>query len=216
MSDRLGIYRGKRRTGRTPEPFDDSTADTDGRRFVIQHHDASSDHYDFRLEHDGVLLSWAVPKGPSTDPRDKRLAIRTEDHPLGYADFEGVIPEGEYGAGPVIVWDAGSWEPAADDADDTQETRRRRVSKALDAGHLRFRLDGHKLAGGYVLQRFEGEDQWLLIKVDDDEADARRNPTSTQPESVLSGRTLSQVDDEADQTGDDHRARGSDASDGGG
>lgn len=198
MSERLDTYRRKRRAGETPEPFDDPSAgDPNGRRFVIQHHLASSDHYDFRLEHDGVLLSWAVPKGPSTDPREKRLAVRTEDHPVSYADFEGLIPAGEYGAGPVIVWDAGTWTPAAQEREpDTAATaagRRRLVDEALENGHLRFWIDATKLSGGYVLQRFEGEDQWLLIKVDDGEADARRNPTSTEPESVLTGRTPEQV-----------------------
>lgn len=158
--------------------------------FVIQEHDATSHHYDFRLEANGVLKSWAVPKGLSTDPRVKRLAIRTEDHPLDYADFEGVIPEGEYGAGTVIVWDRGHFENVT-----VQDDTLIPFDKALDRGHLVVRLAGKKLAGAYALQRIESGDdeQWLVIKVDDDAADARRNPVSTERESVKSGKTLEQV-----------------------
>ncbi len=192
MSGRLDEYRAKRDFDRTDEPS--GTAEVppaDGpRRFVIQHHDASSEHYDFRLEDSGVLLSWAVPKGPSTDPRDKRLAVRTEDHPLDYIDFEGTIPAGEYGGGAVIVWDIGTWEHLAGDDDGAPVS----VADAVEQGHLSFRLTGRKLTGGYTLQRFRPADgQWLLIKRDDDDADARRRPTSTQPESVLSGYTVGQV-----------------------
>jgi DNA ligase D-like protein (predicted 3'-phosphoesterase) len=158
--------------------------------FVVQEHDASSHHYDFRIEVDGALKSWAVPKGPSTDPREKRLAIPTEDHPLDYADFEGVIPEGEYGAGTVLVWDTGPYENLTES--DGEEVP---LPKALEDGHAIVRLHGKKLKGGYVLQRTSGgkDEKWLLIKEDDDDADARRNPASTQRESVLSGRTLAQV-----------------------
>jgi DNA ligase D-like protein (predicted 3'-phosphoesterase) len=159
-------------------------------RFVIQEHDASSHHYDFRLEVGGALKSWAVPKGPSTDPREKRLALPTDDHPLDYADFEGVIPEGEYGAGTVLVWDTGPYENATES--DGEEVP---LDKALEDGHAVVRLHGKKLQGGYILQRTSGgkDEKWLLIKADDDEADARRNPVSTEPKSVSSGRTLAQV-----------------------
>lgn len=152
-------------------------------RFVIHKHAASTVHYDFRLEVDGVLRSWAVPKGPSTDPRQKRLAVQVDDHSLGYADYEGVIAEGSYGAGPVIVWDEGTYR-SLDEA--------RSMTAALDDGHGAFWLDGHKLRGGWTLQRIRtgSKPQWLLIKRRDEEADARRNPTSTQPESVKSGRTV--------------------------
>ncbi len=154
-------------------------------RFVIQHHAASTDHYDFRLEIDGVLASWAVPKGPSTNPKDKRMARRTEDHPMEYEDFEGVIPEGEYGAGRVIVWDRGTY---------TNEGKHD-IADALKRGHLSFRLDGEKLRGGYALTRFRtGKDEaWLLVKKSDEDADARRKPVRSQPESVLSGRTLDEL-----------------------
>jgi DNA ligase D-like protein (predicted 3'-phosphoesterase) len=153
--------------------------------FVIQKHAATALHYDFRLESDGVLLSWAVPKGPSTDPRDKRLAMRVEDHPISYADFEGVIPKGEYGGGQVIVWDIGTYERLDDSVP---------MSEQLEKGHVTIRLEGKKIQGGYSLRRWgsdkRGREKWLLVKMDDAEADRRRNPTSTQPESVLTGRTI--------------------------
>ena len=154
-------------------------------RFVIHEHDASTLHYDFRLEVDGVLRSWAVPKGPSTDPRDKRLAMQVEDHSLAYGDFEGVIGDG-YGAGTVIVWDAGSYRNLDEE---------RSMAQALEDGHAKFWLDGHKLTGGWTLQRTRGgaKPKWLLIKRRDEGADARRNPQSSQPESVKSGRTIEQV-----------------------
>jgi len=165
--------------------------------FVIQKHDASSLHYDFRIEAGDALASWAVPKGLSTDPEDKRLAIRTDDHDLDYADFEGVIPPSEYGAGTVIVWDAGHYENETEEDSDPVD-----IGDALDNGHVVIRLHGEKLSGGYVLQRIQkdGDDeQWLVIKTDDDEADARRNPVSTQPESVKTGRTIEQVADEEEK-----------------
>ena len=167
--------------------------------FVIQKHDASSLHYDLRLEVDGVLKSWAVPKGPSTDPRDKRLATPTEDHPLEYADFEGLIPEDQYGAGTVIVWDTGTYANLTEDNGDEVP-----AGRALENGHLVVDLRGRKIRGGYVLQRMGKDDgaDWLLIKMDDDEADARRNPTSTEPKSVLSGRTIEEVAKE-EQAGDE-------------
>jgi DNA ligase D-like protein (predicted 3'-phosphoesterase) len=153
-------------------------------RFVIQKHAASSLHYDFRLEAGGALKSWAVPKGPSTDPRDKRLAMPVEDHALDYGDFEGVIGEG-YGAGAVIVWDTGPYRNLGDVP----------IEDALEQGHATFWLDGQKLKGAWSLRRIaEGKDErWLLVKKKDEEADARRNPVSTQPESVVSGRTIEQV-----------------------
>jgi DNA ligase D-like protein (predicted 3'-phosphoesterase) len=151
-------------------------------RFVIQQHAATSMHFDFRLEVAGTFKSWAVPKGPSTDPRHKRLAMAVDDHALSWGDFEGLIPEGEYGAGPVIVWDRGSYRNLRDEA----------MEEALANGHLSFWLEGEKLRGGWSLRRTGGR-QWLLVKRRDDGADARRNPVSTQPESVLSGRTIEQV-----------------------
>lgn len=163
-------------------------------RFVVQEHDASTHHFDLRLEVEGVLRSWAVPKGPSTDPREKRLAVPTEDHPLAYADFEGVIAEGEYGAGTVLVWDTGTYRTRKED-DEGNETP---MADQLTDGHATFWLEGEKLIGGYALTRVAtGDDErWLLVKMADEEADARRNPVSTEPESVTTGRTLEEVAEE--------------------
>lgn len=188
-----GSYESKRDFSRTPEPRGRRRRSAGGPVFVIQKHDASSLHYDFRIEVDGALRSWAVPKGPSTDPREKRLAVPTEDHPLEYADFEGVIPEGEYGAGTVLVWDTGRYDNITEKKGSTVP-----IAKALEDGHALVRLHGRKLKGGYALQRI-GKDRdvrWLLIKMDDDEADARRNPVSTEPRSVLSHRTLREIERE--------------------
>ena len=139
-------------------------------------------HYDFRLEAGGVLKSWAVPKGPSLDPRDKRLAMPVPDHSLEWGEFEGVIPEGSYGAGEVIVWDEGHFRNLSEEP----------FEQALEDGHASFWLEGRKLRGGWSLRRIaEGRDErWLLVKRRDEGADARRNPVSTQPESVKSGRTI--------------------------
>ena len=190
--DRLRHYRDRRDFQRSPEPpGQDADADRRGDEpiFVVQEHAASTHHFDLRLEIDGVLKSWAVPKGPSTDPREKRLAVATEDHPLDYADFEGVIPEDEYGGGTVLVWDAGRFRNLKRDDDGDAVP----LSRALDAGHLVVSLGGRKLQGGYSLKRFRDDDQWLLVKTDDEAADARRNPVSTQPRSVLTGRDLDEV-----------------------
>lgn len=179
----LEEYREKRALEASGEPWGGRRRRKGAPRFVIQKHDASRLHYDFRLEAAGVLKSWAVPKGPSTDPRVKRLAMPTEDHPLDYIDFEGVIPEGNYGAGTVVVWDTGNYRNlTADDAGDEVP-----VERAVEAGHVAVWLEGEKLTGGYALTRTPRG--WLLVKMKDEAADARRNPVSTQPESVLSGRT---------------------------
>lgn len=189
--DDLTRYREKRDFDRTPEPDGEGDAEGGSGRFVIQKHDASTLHYDVRLEAAGVLKSWAVPKGPSTDPSEKRLAQPTEDHPTDYLDFEGVIPEDEYGGGTVMVWDTGPYENRTTD-DDGDEVP---VVEAIRRGHVKVWLEGEKLAGGYALTRTGGGDdpRWLLVKVDDDEADARRNPTSTQPDSVKTGRSLEEI-----------------------
>ena len=159
--------------------------------YVIQLHKAKSMHFDFRLEADGLLISWAVPKGPSLDPKEKRLAVRTEDHPLGYANFEGNIPEGEYGAGTVIVWDKGVYENISAKGD-----KELSMSAAIQAGHIRFRLFGKKLKGGYSLiqTKMHGKDKnWLLVKDDDTHADTHRN-LSTNRESVLTGKTIEEIE----------------------
>ncbi len=160
--------------------------------FVIQKHAARTLHYDFRLEVDGVLKSWAVPKGPSTDPRVKRLAVPTEDHPLEYAQFEGAIPGGQYGAGTVLVWDTGTYRNLKEEDPDYEPMS---MADALASGLVAVWLEGHKLRGGYALVRTgRGEDnRWLLIKMKDEGADARRNPVSTQPESVLTGQTTEEI-----------------------
>ena len=190
-ADPLREYRRKRDFGRTPEPSKRGRPRR-APRFVIQKHDASSLHYDFRLEAGGVLKSWAVPKGPSTDPRDKRLAMPTEDHPLSYGDFEGVIPEGEYGAGPVIVWDAGTYRNLTEEGGTKIP-----VEEAVDRGHVKVWLEGTKLRGGWSLRRTaigrSAKAKWLLVKLRDEEADARRRPVSSQPESVITGRTIEDV-----------------------
>ncbi|MDX1619989.1 MAG: DNA polymerase ligase N-terminal domain-containing protein [Nitriliruptorales bacterium] len=205
MSDPLAEYREKRDFSATPEPAgDDAGEGGEQPLFVVQEHQASSHHFDVRLEADGVLKSWAVPKGPSTDPSEKRLAVRTEDHPLDYGDFEGTIPEDEYGGGTVVVWDMGPYRNLTTDDDGDLIP----VASAIEEkGHVRVWLEGKKLRGGYsfVHARIGGdEDNWLLTKEDDEAADARRNPTSTEPESVLSGRTLAEVQaEEADEADGD-------------
>lgn len=188
-SAKLAEYHRKRDFSRTPEPARGRTRSKKP-RFVIQKHAATALHYDFRLEVAGVLKSWAVPKGPSTDPRDKRLAMPTEDHPIGYLDFEGVIPAGQYGGGPVIVWDIGHYENITERNGEPVS-----MEDGLDAGHVSVWLEGRKLEGGYALTRVDmkGREKWILVKRRDEAADARRNPVSTQPESVLSGLTIEQM-----------------------
>lgn len=188
----LKEYRKKRRFDVTPEPAgEEKSAAGRNRRlsfaFVVQKHRATALHYDFRLEWKGVLLSWAVPKGPSLNPADKRLAMAVEDHPLEYAKFEGIIPEGEYGGGTVMVWDKGTWTPESPDVDE-----------ALKKGDLKFRLDGKKLHGSWVLVRTrgryqqEGKTSWLLIKHRDGFA-TEGDVAEEEPRSVVSNRLLVEI-----------------------
>jgi len=188
----LREYRRKRRFARTPEPRGEVAPERPGRErvFVVQKHAASRLHYDFRLELEGVLKSWAVPKGPSLDPADKRLAMHVEDHPLEYGGFEGVIPKGEYGGGTVMLWDRGTWRPEGD------------PHRAYRAGNLKFTLEGEKLRGGWALVRFrdrrqarDDERSWLLIKHDDAEAKPadRYRVVEARPDSVATGRTLDAI-----------------------
>jgi DNA ligase D-like protein (predicted 3'-phosphoesterase) len=153
--------------------------------FVIQKHAATSLHYDFRLEVDGAMRSWAVPKGPSTDPGQRRLAMAVEDHPMSWNEFEGVIGSG-YGAGTVIRWDEGTYRNTSD----------RPMAEALEDGYVRFVLEGHKLRGEWSLRRMSGprdEKSWLLSKRRDPDADPGRDPVRDEPESVLSGLTIEEV-----------------------
>jgi DNA ligase D-like protein (predicted 3'-phosphoesterase) len=199
--DRLKPYRGKRHFDTTDEPRGAGAPSGDEPSFVIQIHEASTTHFDFRLEVDGVLKSWSVPKGPSTDPTDKRLAVPTEDHPLEYQKYEGVIPGGQYGAGAVIVWDRGTYRPHKSEGPDA-------FARALERGHASFTLNGAKLRGGYALTRIrsgkDGErEAWLLVKEKGPAkgaakaATANGTPDPRRARSALSGRTLRQVADEA-------------------
>jgi bifunctional non-homologous end joining protein LigD len=174
-------YKKKRKFDKTPEPGPKEKRTRTGRMFVIQKHRATQLHYDFRLEVDGVLKSWAVPKGPSLDPTVKRLAMQVEDHPVDYAKFEGVIPEGEYGGGTVMVWDYGTYKPQ--NADD--------VSRALSKGELKFSLNGKKLKGSWVLVRTRDR-QWLLIK-HRDYYTTEEEVTEIAPASILTRRTLAEI-----------------------
>jgi DNA ligase D-like protein (predicted 3'-phosphoesterase) len=188
--DPLATYREKRNFRRTPEPRGRMHRPSRKPIFVIQQHAARALHYDFRLESGGVLKSWAVPKGPSLKPKDKRLAMPTEDHPLEYSTFEGVIPEGEYGAGRMIVWDTGTYRNATDD-DGTPVP----MEDALRAGRVRLWLDGAKLHGGYAFTRIaKGQaTRWLLVKKDDEFAEAKTDIVRAAPESVLTGRSIQEV-----------------------
>jgi bifunctional non-homologous end joining protein LigD len=183
----LDRYRAKRNFKVTPEPQGKKTAASAGElSFVVQKHQASHLHYDFRMEWKGVLLSWAVPKGPSLDPSVKRLAMAVEDHPLEYGGFEGIIPEGEYGGGTVMVWDRGTWEPDAPDVD-----------ASLSGGELKFSLRGSKLKGSWVLVRTRGmgkstKPAWLLIKHKDRYA-SMQDIAEAKPRSVLSRRLMAGI-----------------------
>ena len=219
--DQLATYRAKRHFDRTAEPAGDEaappveaapaapepaapapTADDPGARriFVVQKHDASRLHYDFRLELDGVLKSWAVPKGPSLDPADKRLAVMVEDHPLEYATFEGGIPKGEYGGGTVMLWDAGWWEPDLAWMKEPKGPGKKASpflspEEALAKGELKFITYGQKLNGSWALvkTKWQGENNWLLIKHRDDDARPGFNVEVEAPDSVATGRSLEQI-----------------------
>ena len=188
----LRTYHEKRDFLATPEPRGEVGVPGASLRFVVQKHAASSLHYDFRLEIDGVLKSWAIPKGPSLNPSERRLAMATEDHPLDYAAFEGDIPAGHYGAGEVIVWDEGAFVPQFPDLTivppDEANTE---AGRQLANGSLKFMLQGKKLRGSWALVRMHGRqpNAWLLIKHADEYSD-REHPVTNRVESVLSGRRL--------------------------
>lgn len=167
--DSLKIYRDRRNFEITSEPQPSGEAGSHGQIFIIQKHSSRRLHYDLRLEVDGVLKSFAVPKGPSMNPRDKRLAIQTEDHPLEYASFQGRIPDGEYGAGTVEIWDRGSYvNMSRKDGKDIS------LAQALEEGHAAFWLEGEKLSGGFALTRTR--QGWLLVKMRDEKADSKGYP----------------------------------------
>jgi bifunctional non-homologous end joining protein LigD len=198
---KLNEYRKKRNFASTPEPQGAGGAKKKGSGsliYALQKHMASHLHYDFRLEWRGVLLSWAVPKGPSLDPAVKRLAMQTEDHPIEYSDFEGVIPAGQYGAGTVMLWDRGTWEPERPDVD-----------ASLQEGEIKFTLQGKKLQGSWVLVRTRGfgsnpaRSAWLLIKHRDQYA-STEDVTQEEPRSVASQRLLAEI--ARDGRGDMERA----------
>jgi DNA ligase D-like protein (predicted 3'-phosphoesterase) len=192
----LKSYREKRDFRRTPEPAGKASAGRKEPVFVIQKHDARRLHYDLRIEVNGVLKSWAIPKGPSTDPAEKRLAVATEDHPMEYAEFEGSIPKGEYGAGEMIVWDTGHYRNITEKNGKTIP-----VEDAIEHGHLAIWLEGQKLRGGYALSRFrrEKQEQWLLVKMKDEEADPEDDLLVTRPESVISGLTVKDLRESGDR-----------------
>ncbi|ALM50148.1 DNA ligase [Flavobacterium psychrophilum] len=187
----LEKYRQKRDASKTPEPFGGKSND-DKLRFVIQKHAASHLHYDFRLEMEGVLKSWAVPKGPSADPEVKRLAMMVEDHPYDYRNFEGIIPQGEYGGGTVIVWDEGFYEPFESQAT-TKKDQDKELRAGLHSGKIKFVLKGKKLKGAFALIKAHGrgENGWLLMKLEDKYATA--TDVTKKDKSVVSGKTLEQV-----------------------
>lgn len=210
----LEEYKRKRRFEETPEP-PPKVEKKSKHRFVVQKHRATRLHYDFRLELDGVLKSWAVPKGPSLDPADKRLAMQVEDHPVSYFDFEGIIPEGNYGAGSVMVWEVGSWEPLSPQPVEGKYVpgTDAEARAMLEKGDLKFRLHGKRLNGDFALIHIKSRrpgskgTEWLLIKKQDEYVvpgfDAEQYDTS-----VLSGKTMAQIagDEDAEEWQSDRKA----------
>ena len=186
-ADSLATYRAKRDFAKTAEP-PGATKPTSGNGFIVQKHDATRLHYDFRLELDGVLLSWAVTRGPSLNPDDKRLAVRTEDHPLDYATFEGTIPKGQYGGGTVMLWDNGTWDMIAG-----KDPR-----KTIPEGHLHLILHGHRMKGEWIMIRLkprgrEKGENWLLRKVADNNSGGSDDLVATHMTGVESGLTMSEI-----------------------
>ena len=186
----LDDYKKRRNFDKTAEPegcIDEGKSG--GLIFVVQKHQASRLHYDFRLEVDGALKSWAVPKGPSSDPKIKRLAAPVEDHPMEYADFEGVIPEGEYGGGTVMVWDTGIYQIVPDKEGEEPLS----PVEALARGHVKIRLDGKKMKGEWAIFQMKGKKEWLLIKKKDEHAGNGNSLVEDHPNSVLTGRSLEEI-----------------------
>lgn len=182
MAKKLSTYAKRRNVKRTKEPAPKVKSSQGNPSFVVQQHAARSMHYDFRLEIDGVMKSWAIPKGPSLNPKNRRLAVLTDDHPLSYKNFEGVIPEGEYGAGAVIVWDRGKY----------KNLKSMTMKGSFRKGAIEIFLRGKKLKGGFALVRMQGKN-WLLIKMKDEYADAKKNITKSEPHSVKSGKKINEL-----------------------
>jgi bifunctional non-homologous end joining protein LigD len=190
-ADPLATYNRKRDFAKTAEPagkVGPAKASNAPALYMVQKHDASRLHYDLRLEMDGVMKSWAVPKGPSLNPADRHLAVRTEDHPMSYASFEGTIPKGEYGGGTVMLWDWGTWTPHPD-----KDPR-----KTIEEGHLHFTLDGHRMRGEWVMFRLKGRpgdraENWMLKKVTDEHAGGSMGLTERYLTSIKTGRSMQEI-----------------------
>ena len=187
MTKKLSTYTSKRVFDETPEPKGKVHKKSKKPIFVVHKHDARSLHYDLRLEDEGVLKSWAIPKGPSTDPKVKHLAIHVEDHPFEYKDFEGVIPEGNYGAGGVIIWDKGTFKNLKEE---------RSLAECIKKGEVLVWLDGKKLHGGYALIKthLRGQDSWLFFKMKDEEANPKLDIIKEEPNSVVSGKSVEEIE----------------------
>lgn len=183
----LKEYKEKRRFDNSPEPKGEKIIKHQKPIFVVQEHSARNLHYDFRIEIDGVLKSWAIPKGPSTNPKDKRLAIETEDHPIDYAKFEGIIPQGHYGAGPVLVWDLGTFKSLKE---------KKTLQNCYNDGEILMDLNGKKLKGSYALIRtdYRGKNNWLFFKMKDEQIDSKHDILKEKPESVLSHKTIDELE----------------------
>ena len=186
-TDPLAEYNAKRDFEKTPEPRGEAAKSGDKAKFVVQKHDATRLHWDLRLEIDGVYKSWAVTKGPSPDPDIKRLAVRTEDHPMSYGTFEGTIPKGEYGGGTVMLWDRGTWAPIEG-----------KSARDIDKGHLHFKLDGERMKGEWLLIRLkkkpgEKRENWLLRKIDDEYVEDGDALVNRELTSVLTGRPMAEI-----------------------
>lgn len=188
MAKKLAKYAKRRNVKRSKEPKAKVASSRGNPAFVVQQHAARVMHYDFRLEVNGVMKSWAIPKGPSLNPRNRRLAVLTDDHPLSYKNFEGAIPEGEYGAGKVIVWDRGKYKNIKTDKLGKPMT----MTGAFRKGTIEVFLRGKKLRGAFALVKMQGKN-WLLIKMKDNYADLRKNITKSEPHSVKSGRKITEL-----------------------
>ncbi|QVL56986.1 MAG: hypothetical protein KFB93_06285 [Simkaniaceae bacterium] len=188
MTKKLATYANRRNVKKSKEPIPKVASSRGNPSFVVQQHAARSMHYDLRLEIGGVMKSWAIPKGPSLNPSNRRLAVLTDDHPLSYKNFEGIIPEGEYGAGKVIVWDRGKYKNIKTNKQGKEMT----MGGAFKKGTIEVFLRGKKLRGAFALVRMSGKN-WLLVKMKDDYADARKNIIKSEPYSVKSGREIHEL-----------------------